>query len=273
VTQPAPTFAGSIPETYHAHLGPLFFEPYAADLAARLAPLAGPRAAVLEVAAGSGILTRHLRAALPPDATLTATDISPPMLELARAHLGDTRGIDWQPADAAALPFADGAFDAVVCQFGLMFVADKPRAAREAFRVLRPGGQFLLNVWCSLAENPIARITNETVTRFYPADPPGFLAVPFGFHDPAALRALLADAGFADVRVTTVELPAEAPTAEHAATGLVSGSPLLSEIQQRGGADPDEVVRATAAALSSAHGDRPLRAPMKALVAAARRPA
>jgi SAM-dependent methyltransferase len=274
VKQADARFAGSIPETYDTHLGPLFFEPYAADLAARLARLELPTAQgsrVLEIAAGTGILTRRLRQALPPAVTLVATDLNEPMLEVARRRLGSVPGIEWRQADATALPFPDRTFDAVVCQFGLMFVPDKTLAAREVFRVLRPGRRFLFNVWGSLEENPLGRIAHEAVASFFPADPPGFYLVPFGLHDTAAIAAILAGAGFEEIEVSTVGLRAEAPSAEHAAVGLVRGSPILNAIEERGSAKPETIIAAVAAGLAGAYGEGPLRVPMQAHVISALR--
>jgi len=263
-------FVGSIPELYDRHLGPLLFEPYARDLAARLAPAATPRR-VLELACGTGLLTRRLRERLAPDVALVATDLNEGMLEVARARLGPLPALTFQQADAQSLPFADAEHGAVVCQFGWMFFPDKPRAAREALRVLARGGQLLFNVWDSLAENPLGRVVHETLARLFPADPPDFYRVPFGFHDPDAIRAQLRDAGFERIEVEGVAHTARAPAAEHAAIGLVRGNPVVAAIQQRGG-DPEHVVRAVASALRAQLGAGPLEAPMRALAIAARRP-
>lgn len=264
-------FIGSIPETYHRHLGPLLFEPYATDLAGRLELSAGPAARVLELAAGTGILTRRLRERMPAGAILVATDLNPPMLEVARANLGATSGVEWRQADATALPFPPETFDAVACQFGLMFFPDKPRAAREAARVSRRGAQLLLNVWDSLEHDPIGRIADETIAGFFPSDPPDFYKIPFGYHDKGVIRALLEGAGWDHVQASTLPLIAEAPSAEHAAVGLVRGNPVLLAIRERGTAEPDAIVAGVAAALAKEFGDRPLRVPMQAHVVTARR--
>src|SRR5919206_2122742 len=174
-------FEGSIPETYDRYLGPLLFEPYARDLAARLADLAPAR--VLETAAGTGVATRALVRALPAGAVIIATDLNRPMLDLAAARL-ETAEVTWQQADALALPFADGTFDAVVCQFGAMFFPDKAAAHREARRVLRRGGRFVLSVWDRLERNELAQLVDGAVAARFPEDPPRFLArVPYDYHD------------------------------------------------------------------------------------------
>jgi SAM-dependent methyltransferase len=261
------SFVGSIPEQYDRHLGPVIFEPYAADLAARLSLAPGAR--VLEVACGTGIVTRRLLAALPADGRLVATDLNPPMIDWARSRLPADPRLELKPADAQALPFADASFDVVVCQFGVMFFPDKPLAMREARRVLAPGGRLVFNVWGTLAENPFGRIAHGTIGGFFTSDPPQFYNTPFGWADEGVIRATVAGAGFSDVRVDTVEAPVSAESAADFAIGLVRGNPVLLAIQERG-VDPEAVTRAVAEALVAFGGDRPFRCPTKALVASAR---
>lgn len=268
----ASSFAGSIPEIYNKHLGPLFFEPYARNLVDRLSLPSGASGDVLEVAAGTGIVTKHLRKAMRGGATLIATDLNQAMLDVAAANLGEIEGIEWRQADATALPFPDQSFAAVVCQFGLMFFPDKLLAVGEALRVLKPGGQFLFNVWDKIEHNPLAQIAHETIVSFFPEDPPGFYKVPFGFSDTEAIKSLLEGSGFVDVHVNIVPLLAEAQSAKHAATGLVRGGPVLTMIQERGGVEPDLIVAALAERLAAAFGDHPLSAPMQAKVVTALRP-
>jgi SAM-dependent methyltransferase len=118
-------FAGSIPAIYDNYLGPLIFEPYAQDLANRLSALHPER--VLETAAGTGIVTRALLRSLSGGAGIVATDLNQPMLDHAAKQVSSSR-LSWQKADAQALPFPDATFDAVVCQFGVMFFPDKQKA-------------------------------------------------------------------------------------------------------------------------------------------------
>jgi ubiquinone/menaquinone biosynthesis C-methylase UbiE len=165
-------FSESVPENYDRYLGPMFFEPYAADIASRLEVRSGIR--VLEIACGTGIVTRRLRERIPADGRLVATDLSPGMLARARANLAANAAIEWKEADAMALPFADASFDAVVCQFGLMFVPDKLGALREARRVLAPGGHLLCNVWDSLAENEYANIGHTVALTMFESYPTRF---------------------------------------------------------------------------------------------------
>jgi len=262
-------FTGSIPAAYDRYLGPLLFEPYAAELVDRLGSV--PMASVLELAAGTGILTERLRRAMPATAALTATDLNEPMLGIAQAKLPEL-GITWQTADAQDLPFPDASFDLVACQFGIMFVPDKARALREARRVLRPRGQLAFSVWLSLAENPVGRIARDTIRQFFPSDPPTFYDVPFGFSDESLLRELLHEAHFEGVSCHRVALEARSPSALDAASGLVTGNPVLLEVTKRATAPVEEIIRTVAAALAAEGGAAPLRLPMRALVVLARAP-
>lgn len=266
-------FVDSVPEIYDRHLGSLLFEQYARDIAARLTASERPVTRVLEIAAGTGILTEQLARLLPVSSAIVATDLNPPMLAVAQKRLQDHPSgsrIEWREADATTLPFAAGAFDAVVCQFGVMFFPDKPLAASETQRVLAPGGRWLFNVWGGLEENPIARIAHETITGYFTDDPPQFYKVPFSMHEEERTRELVAGAEFSDVSVVPVRFTAEAPSARHAAIGLVRGNPILAAIEERGTV-ADEIVEAVAAALARELGDGPLRAPMLAYAVSGRK--
>jgi ubiquinone/menaquinone biosynthesis C-methylase UbiE len=261
------TFDGLIPEIYDRHLGSVLFQPYAADLARRL-KARGPKD-VLEVACGTGIVTRALLEGLGPRVRLVATDLNEPMLQYARSKAAAAPGLTWRQADATELPFPDASFDAVACQFGIMFVPDKLAAMKEARRVLRPGGVFAFNVWDRIEENDLGRAAHETIARFFPFDPPTFYTVPFGFHDPVEIRSMLGQAGFAEVEIETVAKESNSQSAEHAAIGLVRGNPVINAIQERGGVEVVTVVAAVAEALRARHGDSPLKAKMRALVVTA----
>lgn len=268
-SRPRLEFAGSIPHAYHRHLVPLIFEPYASDLAARVA--APESGAVLETACGTGALSRHLRAALPQSASLTATDLHAPMLDLARAKLGATEDIAWRVADATALPFADAAFDAVACQFGVMFFGDRAAGYREAARVLRPGGRFVFNVWDSLARNPFPRLVHETVAGLFPDDPPRFLELPFGYHDPTTIAAELRAAGFAGIRTTVLPKASHAPTPREVALAFATGTPLAAQIAQRRAVGSPDVIAAVERTIGAAFGPGPVSAPMQAILVEASR--
>lgn len=262
-------FVGSIPENYDRLMGPIFFEPYAEDLAERLRASGAKR--VLELACGTGIVTRRLLEVLPADGMLVATDLNEPMIEQARAKFGAGDRVEFRQADALALPFPDGAFDAVVCQFGVMFFPDKPRSFREASRVLAPGGTYLFNVWRALAENELTAVADHAIARFFPDDPPDFFATPFGFHDAQSITLMLARAGFDRIEIVTVEKPGVSASARDAAVGLLQGTPMAGQLAARAPGSVPAIVDAAAAAIRERFGDNPVRSTMSALVCRARR--
>jgi len=262
-------FTGSIPAFYDRHLGPVIFEPYARDLARRVPAAEGVR--VLETACGTGIVTRQVLALLPASASFAATDLNQDMVDHARAAIGSDRRVEWRTADAQALPFGDGAFDALIMQFGMMFVPDKDRALAEARRVLAPGGRFVFSVWDAWAKNPFGRITYEVGASDYPDDPPSFYRTPFGDHDAAAHKARAERAGFAEVTVEGVGFEGLGESAESFAAGLVRGNPIAHDIMSRGTVGLEEFERRLADALRRELGDRPLRTPLHAWVVTARR--
>ncbi len=265
----AASFIGNIPHHYDTGLGPVIFEPYAQDMARRAAALWPAR--VLETAAGTGILTRRLRDALPASASLTATDLNPPMLELARTKFGPAEPVTFQPADATDLPFGNASFDAVVCQFGLMFYPDKPKSFRDVHRVLAPGGHYLFSVWDSHAWNPFGRIAHENVERFFPDDPPQFYKVPFSCSAIDPIKQWLLDAGFADIAISVLSMQREIPDVSAFARGLVYGNPLVDQIRARGGARPEEVFDRLVCDLRNAFGEDPGHMQTQVMVYAARK--
>jgi SAM-dependent methyltransferase len=264
-------FVGSIPEHYDHGLGPVIFADFADDLAARV-EAANP-AVVLEIAAGTGILTRRLRDRLPASVRLTATDLNAPMLEKAQAKFGPGEQVEFQTADAMVLPFRDASFDAVVCQFGAMFFPDKDRCNREVLRVLEPDGHYLFNLWGGFDDNPFGRIAYETVASFFPSDPPQFYKVPYSCAAIEPVRESLARAGFVDIEYAEVARQGVIPDAHAFADGLIYGNPAIGEIRARGGVDPDRLVEALAEALRREFGEDPGHMPMKIFTYQARRPA
>jgi ubiquinone/menaquinone biosynthesis C-methylase UbiE len=249
-------FSGSIPALYDKYLGPLIFESYAEDLAQRLSALDAAR--VLEAAAGTGIVTRALLHALPGSVAIVATDLNQPMVDHAAAQVSSSR-VTWQKADAQSLPFPDGVFDAVVCQFGVMFFPDKRQAYREARRVLKPGGRFIFNVWDKLEYNEFAALVVAAAIDVFPNDPPLFLArTPHGYHDKQAIVADVRSAGFVDVAVETLTRRSVAPSCRDPAIGFCQGTPLRNEIEARDAGKLEEVTEAAAAKIGARFGSGPV---------------
>jgi ubiquinone/menaquinone biosynthesis C-methylase UbiE len=263
-------FTGSIPEVYDRFLVPLIFQGYAEDLAARTARIAPGR--VLEIAAGTGALTRALAAALPQSTAIVATDLNQPMLDHAAAQQrGDTR-ITWRQADALALPFEDASFDLVACQFGVMFFPDKVQGYREARRVLKPGGHFLFNVWDCIADNAFAEVVTEALAGLFPHDPPRFLArTPHGYHDVACIRQELTAAGFASVAVETRSDTSRAPSPREPAVAYCQGTPLRNEIETRAASRLQEATDTATAALAQRFGSGPVEGRIQAHIITAER--
>lgn len=262
-------FTGSIPENYDRHMVPLIFESYAADMARRAAALS-PKA-VLETAAGSGVVTRALAATLSADISYVATDLNQSMLDYAATRQNGDGRISWRQADAQALPFEDATFDLVCCQFGAMFFPDRPSGYREARRVLKPGGTFLFNVWDRIGENIFADDVTNALATLFPNDPPRFLArTPHGYHDVEVIRSDLAKAGFLDVTIETVAAVSRAASALHAATAYCQGTPLRNEIEARGADKLTAATHHAAAAIAKRHGNGEIAARISAHVIMAR---
>lgn len=261
-------FEGSIPENYDLYLGPCLFESYASDIALRVTVSDG--ASVLEIACGTGIVTRQLRNRLPRSVHVTATDLNEAMLSYAAAKFGSDDTVEWKQADATSLPFADSSFGAAVCQFGLMFFPDKLAALKEVRRVLAPGGQFVFNVWDALERNELAQVANDTVTQFFEDSPPTFYQVPFGLYETEVVTGLLKDAGFGDVEMSVLAKDAISTSAADVAKGLIEGNPIIAEIRQRATAAVETIEAAVANAIANRFGEKPVRSKMQAIVFSAR---
>jgi len=260
-------FVGSIPEMYERYMVPLIFQSYADDLASRVAQR--HPASVLEMAAGTGVVTRAMSCALGDHVAITATDLNQAMIDRA-VGVGTSRAVQWQQADAMALPFDDASFDVVVCQFGVMFFPDRRHAYTEVRRVLRPGGVFLFNAWDRLERNEFAHTVSDAVATVFPDDRPQLMArTPHGYHDPSAIRADVLAAGFGDIDVEVREARSHAATSATAAMAYCQGTPLRNEIEAR---DPDGLPHVTAVAeeaLTQRFGATDLDGALSAFVVAA----
>ena len=256
-------FAGSIPENYDRYMVPLIFEPFAADLAQRAASFSP--SAVLETAAGTGVVTRALAPRLSQAASYVVTDLNQPMVDYAASRQPSDVSITWRQADALALPFEDAAFDLVCCQFGAMFFPNRSTAYREAKRVLKPGGHFLFNVWDRIEENVFADDVTNALARIFPNDPPRFLArTPHGYHDTALIRSELEDAGFTRVVIETRAEQSRASSPRIPATAYCQGTVLRSEIEARDAGKLEAATDYAASAIADRHGSGEVAAKIQA---------
>ena len=246
-------FSGSIPSLYERYLVPLIFEPYAADLADRLTSRSLSR--VLEIAAGTGVVTRHLASVLPESVSIVATDLNQSMLDMASA-IGTTRPVVWRQADAMQLPFPDSTFDAVVCQFGVMFFPEKSKAFSETHRVLRHRGVFIFNVWDRIGENEFADTVTTALESVFPEDPPRFLArTPHGYHDRPTIARDLANGGFtASPEFSTLAARSRADSSQVPAVAYCQGTPLRNEIEARDASRLGEATNHAAEAIAQRFG-------------------
>jgi SAM-dependent methyltransferase len=246
-------FAGSIPQRYDQYLVPLIFEPYAKDMARRVSLLGPSR--VLEIAAGTGVVTREMASTLPSSVAIIASDLNQAMLDHA-SRVGTARPVEWRQADAMQLPFADQSFDAVVCQFGAMFFPDKGKAFAEGRRVLRAGGTFIFSVWDRIGENDFADIVTRALEGLFPVDPPRFLArTPHGYHDASVIAGDVARGGFDRVpQIATLEARSRADSPRAPAVAYCQGTPLRNEIEAHDPARLDEATDVAAAAIAGRFG-------------------
>jgi ubiquinone/menaquinone biosynthesis C-methylase UbiE len=251
---------------YDQFFGPLYFEPYAIEVAKRIDPT--PVSIALEIAAGTGRVTRHIREHIPATAKLIASDISEDMLGEAKKKLSHL-DIDWQNIDAQQLPFSDSSIDLVVCCFGYMFVPDKPKAFAEAYRVLRPGGMFLFTTWDRLEHNAPSYISRSIAKEYLEEPLPESYNLATSMSDEVVIRPLLQDAGFSKLTIEKVKLFSVSPSAKEAAYGLVEGGPFYKEIKKRNPAWIDEIKIKVEKELAEKFGAAPMIAPISAVISQA----
>ncbi len=263
-------FDGSIPEVYDTNLVPLIFDAYARDLSDLV--IAEAPEAVLETAAGSGVVTRALAPKLSAGARYVVTDLNLAMLERARGQQPDDARLSWQEADALALPFEERMFDVVCCQFGAMFFPDRAAGFREARRVLRPDGALIFNVWDRIEENVFAETVTQAAGEIFPDDPPLFMArTPHGYHDLDEINRDIRAAGFSEVSMTTVARESRASSARIPAVAYCQGTPLRNEIEARDAAALMRVTDHAETRLSEVYGVGEVAGKIQAHVIVARK--
>jgi SAM-dependent methyltransferase len=248
---------------YDHFFGPLFFEPYSIEVVKRIDP--SLVSVALEIAAGTGRVTRHIRERIAPSAKLIASDISEEMLAVARKKLGHLN-IDWRNIDAQQLPFEDNSVDLIVCCFGYMFVPNKPKAFAEAYRVLKPGGVFLFTTWDKLEHNAVSYAARSLAEKYLGGPLPESYDLAVSMNDTADIRLLIEEAGFLKSSIEKVEQFSVCPTAKEAATGLVDGGFIFNEIRERNPEKMDEIKNELEKELSEKFGAAPMRAPISAVI-------
>ena len=254
----------SMPTAYDRWLVPSVFRPFAVDLARRAGRLRPHR--ILELAAGTGVLTRELIRAMP-EVEVTATDLNIAMVDFGSARVAAS----WQQANAMSLPFIDGWFDLVVCQFGVMFFPDKPAAFAETRRVLAPGGRFLFNTWDMLKTHGFQQALVASLQKVFPEDPPTFIVTtPHGYADVAIVAANLTAGGLEQISSQSVTLHGRAKSAADIAEGYCTGTPLRMEIETR--AELEATTAAIKHQMTAQLGPGAVTAAMTAHVFESRRP-
>jgi len=260
------SFSGSIPGHYEQYLGPMFFEPYAIEVAKRIDPPSVHFA--LELASGTGRVTRHLRERIPDTSKLVASDISQDMLFVAKEKLKNFN-IDWQIIDAQQLPFNDNSIDLVVCCFGYMLVPDKSKAFTETYRVLRPDGMLLFTTWDKLEANGASYVYRKAAKKYLQDPLPESYNLPFSMNDETVIRSILQGAGFSKIIIEKVSKVAIGQTAKEAAYGLGQGGPVYNEIMKRNPAWIEEIKITVEKELTTKFGAAPMMAPMSAVISQA----
>lgn len=262
------SFTGSIPEKYDKYLAHPLLEYYADDMVERFIKF-NPKS-ILEVACGTGLVTQKILDVLP-NAQIVATDLNSDMLDYARKKLNADHKLEWKVADAMQLPFDDESFDAVICQFGIMFFPDKLKAMREAYRLLKQDGIFMFDTWDSIEENPVVKIVDRILRDSFKENPPDFYTVPFSFYNKEEIQRLSREAGFKSVSIEYVNHMAESESADYVVTGLIEGNPVLLQIQERNPNMIPILKEKLKEAITEKFGDKPVRADSQAIICMCRK--
>lgn len=256
-------FSGSIPQHYQDLLTPFLFDSFSADLMQRIDFSTAYN--VLELASGTGSVTKQLVAQLPVGAHLTATDLQPDMLDVARQQVV-APNVSWDVVDMTNIPYIDGQYDLVVCQFGVMLVPDQLKALTEIYRVLKDGGRLIFSVWADIAANPVWNISGKVIESFLGANPILQKPGPFSLSAESDTKALMEQAGFTNVKTSLVEQTGVITNAAMAAKGFVQGLPVFMVISKKDPAMIFRIEEALKLELAAELGDLPLRSALQAWV-------
>jgi len=225
-------FTSEDAENYDHYLGPVLFEPYGVYLASQIDT--ANLYSVLELACGTGRVTKHIANVLPPDVEFWATDLSSDMLAINKRRL-QNENVKYKVEDIQNLSFPDNSFDLAICQFGTMFLPDKQKGFNEIYRILKPGGKLMCFTWDSTAQNPLFKLLiNELMLPYFEDEDNTRLLVPFLLNDPQQLTGWLQNAGFKNIKVETVVLNSGTATVENVKTGIYLKHPLGKAMKDKG---------------------------------------
>ena len=261
---------GNAPEVYETQLVPALFGPWAPLLVTQAALRAGER--VLDVACGTGVVTRLVAPQVGPTGHAVGFDLNPAMLARARAaQPPEGAAIEWREGDAGALPFDASTFDAVFCQLGFQYFPDRQQAAREMYRVLKPTGRLVALVWRALDHSPGFATLAAALERNVSAAAAAVMRAPFVFGDSAdELHGLLKQAGFRTVRVDADVRMVRFESPETFVRNQVEGSPLATHVAAVDDTTRERLIREVTAAMRPYVNDDGLSFPIEGQIAVAR---
>jgi ubiquinone/menaquinone biosynthesis C-methylase UbiE len=219
---------------------------------------------VLELASGTGRVTRHLRDRLPSSVKLTASDLSPDMLEVAKSKFTNTDAVEFVVADMQNLPFEANQFDVVVCQFGMMFPPDKQKAVDEAYRVLKPGGEFLFSTWEKIDRVEMFKLVYAHILPFFAGEDPNRFMVPYSLHDTDTLKSLLSKSYFSDPKAERVLLPGVGHSANELVKGFFTTHSMGQEVADRDPKEFEAIAQRMEKAIIEKFSDKPVRCELAA---------
>lgn len=260
---PTIKFNGLIPKHYQDLLTPFLFDGFSQDLVDRIDFSNIHK--VLELASGTGSVTRRLLTKMPAETHLLATDLEASMLEVAKQQL-EAANLSWDVVDMTSIPYGDEQFDLIICQFGLMLVPEKLKALSEMHRVLKKGGRLIFSVWGDIQDNPVWSISGKVIESFLGSNPMLQNPGPFSLTNKYDTLDLLEKAGFENSKATSVTQSGTIESAAMAASGFVQGLPVFMAISKRDPSLIAKIEQALEPQLSAALGNHPLASPLRAWV-------